>query len=108
MKLFRFELTGGDGLDIDAPNEAAATKRAQEIIDDKEVDWITGKILSVREVEKPKPDNSCVEKDGGYHFIAWDIHVAAKTKKEAKQKMIDYYDIDVDKTPVVPKPATEA
>lgn len=55
-------------------------------------------------------DNRVVKKDGGYLFPGWNIHIIATSVKEAKEKMLEFYGVDVDKDDVPPKiePADES
>lgn len=89
-------------INIEAKNQAEAEKKVQEILDDKDT-LVKGKITSVAELEAPKPDASAVERDGGYDFTAWGIHVAAKTQGEAKKTIKQAYGVDVDKDIPPPK-----
>lgn len=61
--------------------------------------------MADKDTAKPRPaDNSHEQKDGGWLFTAWDIHIASKTLKEAKQIVKDAYGIDVDEDPAPPPP----
>lgn len=53
----------------------------------------------------PKPDSSYTEENGGYNFTAWGIHVIAKNIDEAKEHILAFYGVDVDKDipPVLPE-----
>lgn len=50
-----------------------------------------------------KTDNSYIEKDGGYEFTAWGIHVVADNLENAKANVLEYFGIDVDKDIPAPK-----
>lgn len=43
-----------------------------------------------------RPDNTAVEENGGFTFVAWGIHVAAKTLAEAKEHTKEFHGKDVD------------
>lgn len=74
-------------------------------------------------MSKEKPDNSYEEKDGGYHFTAWDLHVSntqiveeenedgalvqvekPRSVEEAKEFLREHMGRDVDNDTPPPKP----
>jgi hypothetical protein len=100
MKLFRITTNKNRTIDLEAKTEAEAKKLAEKLIADNS-NVPRGKITDVTPVYVPKPNAETIKRDGGYEFVGWGIHVAAKTEAEAKKlvKQISGVNVDKDNAP---------